>query len=553
MNKYLLFAFLFLSTLGQFIQAQDRYAVFYKYKPQSDFSLENPSEFLTSRALQRRVREGVSPDSTDLPVSEVYINEVKELAVYVLYQSKWLNASLVVADLEGVASIQELPFVEKVEYVGKGYISQPNGRIAPPLLEKKIRKFIPLDEPKSRTFATEELPTDFQNSLLGIDKMHEEGFKGEGIRIGVFDVGFPAVNTINAFSHLISNGQIIDQKDFVRPWNSNVFTDHQHGTNVLSLIGAYEEGTFVSGAPNAEYFLAITEELATEYQIEEYNWLRAAEYADSIGVDIINSSVGYFDFDDPSMNYSFGELDGKTTIITQAANLASAKGILVVSSVGNYGPNEPSLTAPSDSPDVLAIGSVNQDLTVANSSSRGPTGDGRLKPDLVAFGNGLSIIRINGNVGLGYGTSFAAPQVAALAAGLWQARPDWTRTELIENLLRSSTNYDNPDNLIGYGIPDFYKALYGEILAVEKEKEEVFWKVYPNPISGDDLKIHFGSSLNTNFTLFDPSGKVVSNLQLERNSNKNPFEVSLKGIPTGFYIIQLQDGIAIKRQKLLRY
>ncbi|MCS5489645.1 S8 family serine peptidase [Algoriphagus limi] len=553
MNKYLIsLLFIFLGLI-QFVHAQDRYVVFYKYKPQSSFSLDRPSEFLTDRALLRRNREGVSPDSTDLPVSDVYIDQVREHAISILYQTKWLNASLIVAESESIKTIEQLPFVDKVEMVAKGYNPQPNERIEIPALESKIKKFIPLEEATSRTLKTEELPSDFQNSLLGIHKMHEEGFKGEGIRIAVFDVGFPAVNTVSAFSQLINNGQIIDQKDFVRPWNDNVFTDYQHGTNVLSLIGAMEEGAYVSGAPNAEYFLAMTEELATEYRIEEFNWLRAAEYADSIGVDIINSSLGYYDFDDPSMNYSYEDLDGKTTIITQAANFASEKGVLVINSVGNYGPNEPSLVAPSDSPEVLAIGSVNQDMAVSNFSSRGPASDGRVKPDLAAFGNGVSLIRTNGSIGPGSGTSFAAPQIAALAAGLWQARPDWTRKELIDNLLRSASNYDNPDNAIGYGIPDFYKAYYGEILSVEEKDENVSWKIYPNPVIGNDLKIHFGTNLKANFTLLDPSGKIISTLQLERNSNKNPFEVSLDAIPSGFFIVQMQDGTDIKRQKLIRY
>ncbi|TFV97857.1 T9SS type A sorting domain-containing protein [Algoriphagus kandeliae] len=553
MYKYLVLAFISFSFLGQIAQAQDRYAVFFKYKPQSSFSLERPSEFLTERALQRRVKENVSPDSTDLPVSEGYVEQVKEYATAILYQTKWLNASLVVADLEAVQNIEQLPFVDRVELVGKGYNPQPNERLRTPESESKIQKFLPLEKANARTLVAEELPSDFQNSLLGIDKMHEEGFKGEGIRIAVFDVGFPAVNTINAFSHLINNGQIIDQKDFVRPWNENVFTDYQHGTNVLSLIGAMEAEAYISGAPNAEYFLAMTEELLTEYKIEEYNWLRAAEYADSIGVDIINSSLGYFDFDDPSMNYTFEDLDGKTTVITRAANFASQKGILVVNSVGNYGPSEPSLVAPSDSPEVLAIGSVNQDLAVSNFSSRGPTSDGRIKPDLAAFGNGVSLIRNNGSIGPGSGTSFAAPQIVALAAGLWQARPDWTRSELIDNLLRSASNYDNPDNLIGYGIPDFYKALYGEILSIEEQGEELVWKVYPNPISGNSLKIHFGKNLEASFTIFDMSGKSISNLQLKRNSNKDPFEVNIEGLPSGFFIIQMEDGSDIKRQKLIRY
>ncbi|MCR9081480.1 MAG: S8 family serine peptidase [Cyclobacteriaceae bacterium] len=534
------------------VEAQDRYAVFYKYKPQDGLNLDQPQDFLTDRALLRRAKEDVAVDSTDLPVTQRYVDEVYQLSHYILYQSKWLNASLIVTDMEGAKSISELPFVEKVELVGKGYIPNPNARIGRRLFVSTTAKVCPPGGKAERTLAAQELPSDFQNSLLGIDFMHEEGFKGKGIRIAVFDAGFPGTDNASPLSHLLSNNQLVAQKDFVRPWNQNVFTDNQHGTNVLSLIAAVETESFIAGAPEAEYFLAMTEEVATEYRIEEYNWLRAAEYADSIGVDIIHSSLGYYDFDDPEMNYSSGQLDGKTAVITQAANIASSKGILVVNSVGNYGPNEPSIVAPADSPNVLAIGSVNQSLEVSNFSSRGPTGDGRIKPDLAAFGNGVALLRSNGNVGFANGTSFSAPQITALAAGLWQAKPEWTRAELIENLLRSASQYENPDNLLGYGIPNFREALYGEILSVEENGEVIPWKVFPNPMEGNKLTIYFGSSLSAEFSLIDLNGKTLQNQSLSRNTAKDPYELQLEGIRPGMYIIQMQDGKLIKQQKLIR-
>ncbi|MDE0560842.1 S8 family serine peptidase [Algoriphagus sp. NF] len=551
MNRLLIFA-VTLWLLPFLVEAQDRYAVFYKYKPQDGLNLDQPQDFLTDRALLRRAKEGVAVDSTDLPVTQRYVDEVYQLSHYILYQSKWLNASLIVTDMEGAKSISELPFVEKVELVGKGYIPNPNARIGRRLFVSTTAKVCPPGGKAERTLAAQELPSDFQNSLLGIDFMHEEGFKGKGIRIAVFDAGFPGTDNASPLSHLLSNNQLVAQKDFVRPWNQNVFTDNQHGTNVLSLIAAVETESFIAGAPEAEYFLAMTEEVATEYRIEEYNWLRAAEYADSIGVDIINSSLGYYDFEDPEMNYSSGQLDGKTAVITQAANIASSKGILVVNSVGNYGPNEPSIVAPADSPNVLAIGSVNQSLEVSNFSSRGPTGDGRIKPDLAAFGNGVALLRSNGNVGFANGTSFSAPQITALAAGLWQAKPEWTRAELIENLLRSASQYENPDNLLGYGIPNFREALYGEILSVEENGEVIPWKVFPNPMEGNKLTIYFGSSLSAEFSLIDLNGKTLQNQSLSRNTAKDPYELQLEGIRPGMYIIQMQDGKLIKQQKLIR-
>ncbi|WP_026953830.1 S8 family serine peptidase [Algoriphagus vanfongensis] len=549
---FLIFAFLCI-LISQQGWAQDRYAVYFKYKPQESLSLERPQDFLTSKALERRAREGVSPDSTDLPVTQKYVDELYSLSHYILYQSKWLNASVVVTDELGAIEMASLPFVDKVELVAKGYIPSPNARIGRRIFASTTSKICPPGGENKRELEVKELPSDFQNSLLGIPDMHEEGFRGAGIAIAVFDAGFPGTDESEALAHLFSNDQILATRDFVRPWNPNVYEDNQHGTNVLSLIAADDAEELVSGAPDASYFLAMTEEMATEYLVEEFNWLRAAEYADSLGIDIINSSLGYWDFDDASMNHSLEDLDGQTTIITQAANLASQKGILVVNSVGNYGSRESSLTAPSDSPLVLAIGSVNQDLTISSFSSRGPTGDGRIKPDLVTFGSGVALIRSNGNVGYANGTSFSAPQITALAAGLWQAKPEWTRAELVQNLLKSASQYDNPDNEMGYGIPNFRDAYYGEILSVEQSGEIQPWKVFPNPLRENELKVFFGSGLSAAYELIEVSGKKIQATTLYRSTNTEAYSVTLEGVKPGLYIVQLRDGNLIRQTKLVRY
>jgi subtilisin family serine protease len=382
--------------------------------------------------------------------------------------------------------------------------------------------------------------------------MLAEGYSGKGITIAVFDAGFPGANTSLALKHLDTNKQIIATKDFVRPWNSNVYQDNQHGMNVLSLIASKDPNILIAGAPDANYILAMTEEVATEYRVEEYNWVRAAEFSDSLGVDIIASSVGYWDFDDLAMNYTVADLDGKTTTITKGATIAAAKGILVVNSAGNYGPGVSSLVAPADAKGILAIGSVNKDFTVSSFSSRGPTGDGRIKPDLATFGNGVSLIRSNGTVGLANGTSFSAPQITALAAGIWQAKPEWTKDKLIEMLLASGTNAEKPDNQLGYGIPRFREALYGEILAVEENPELIEWKLFPNPIDGDQLTIYFGTGTTAEFILLDINGRALDRKVLSRSSPRVPYEVGVAGLKPGLYIIQLQDGQVIKRSKLMK-
>jgi hypothetical protein len=550
-NKFLA-VFILLAGLIGGVSAQDRYAVYFKFKPQTTFSLSKPQEFLTQKAIDRRTREGIQADSTDLPVSKKYVDAVKAKADYLLYESKWLNAAVLVTTQSKADEIKALPFVSKVELVGIGYLDNPNLRLNYlPYLPKEPKKR--KEEPvSSRDLQLNENTYDFQNQLIGIPEMHEEGFRGKGITIAVFDAGFPGVNTASSLIHLQTNKQIISTRDFVRPWNTDVYTDNQHGTNVLSLIASNEPGKMLAGAPDANYILVMTEEVATEYWVEEYNWVRGAEYADSLGVDIISSSVGYWDFDDPTMNYTVADLDGKTTVITKGATIAAEKGILVVNSAGNYGSGVSSLVAPADAVGILAIGSVNKDLTVSGFSSRGPTGDGRVKPDLAAMGGGTALVRSNGTVGFSNGTSFSAPQISALAAGLWEGRPEWTKDQLILNLLRSGSQADKPDNLIGFGVPNFFDAYYGEILSVEGTPESISWKVYPNPMATEELSIHFGTELNADFTLIDKSGKIVREVSLTRNSGKEPFRISLHGVRPGFYIVQMVEGQLIKRAKLFR-
>ncbi|TXE13595.1 S8 family serine peptidase [Algoriphagus aquimarinus] len=532
--------------------AQDRYAVFYKFKPQESLSLSQPSEFLSQKALNRRSREAVAPDSLDLPVSQKYVDAVSEKATYILYSSKWFNATLLVTDEAGVAELEALPFVDRVELVGRGFVPNPNAKIeANSNIAGKSKLRMPTSE-SARVLATNEETYDFQNSLLGIDKMHEEGYTGKGVTIAVFDAGFPGANTASPLVHLQTNGQIIATRDFVRPWNQNVYSDNQHGTNVLSLIASKEPGKMLAGAPDATYILAMTEEIATEYWVEEYNWVRAAEYADSLGTDIISSSVGYWDFDDPTMNYTVADLDGETTIIARGATIAASKGILIVNSAGNSGPSQSTLNSPSDAKGILAIGSVNKELNVSSFSSRGPTGDGRIKPDLAAFGDGTALIRSTGDVGFSNGTSFSAPQISAMAAGLWGAKPEWTKDELIESLLNSGTQASEPDNMLGFGIPNFLAALYGEILAVDDNEEVVSWKVYPNPILSDELNIHFGTSLRAEFSLIDLNGRTLQSETLNRSTVQEPFRILLEGVKSGIYVIQMHDSTLIKRSKLIR-
>lgn len=541
-----LIAFVFfcgMFCLSESAYSQDYFAVHFKYKPQDSFSLDQPSTFLSVKALERKARFSIALDSMDLPVSERYMAALDPLITDHLYNSNWLNVAIVLADSEQISLISTFSFVDKVVYVKPG--SHVSGRRME--MKDKFKDINYESLPAGQRVAFET-----QNAMLGIDKMLELGYTGENVTIAVFDAGFPGVDTLTAFRHFYNSGRMIGTRDFVN-LTDNAYTGNQHGTNVLSLIGADNPPRMAAGAPGANYILCITEDVGTEFIIEEYNWIRAAEYADSLGVDIINSSLGYLDFDDPRMDYTAEDLDGQTAIITQGANIAGDKGILIVNSAGNYGRRGPSsIVAPADAIGILSVGGVNHELERAAFSSQGPTADGRIKPELAALGQSVHLIGPNGQAYLSQGTSFAAPQMAALAAGLWEAKPEWSKDELIDRMLASASQADAPDNLLGHGIPDFVKAYYGEILSAPTIRENFDWSMYPNPMTGDDLFIRFGNQLEANFLLFDISGKEMVRLDISRPSSEEPFRIHLPQLRAGVYVLQMSSADGVKRARVIR-
>lgn len=524
--------------------SQDYYAVHFKFKPQDTYSLDQPSSFLSLNSIERKVRFNIEIDSMDLPVSQKYISDIQPFILENLYNSNWLNAAIVLADSEQIKLISGLPYVEQVVSVRPG--GYPDARTV-----DKTDKFKEVGVKSSP--ADQRIASETQNALLEIDKMHEAGYKGANVTIAVFDAGFLGVDTLSAFGHIYTTGRIVGTRNFVDLDSDDVYTSHPHGTNVLSLIGAYDPPQMVAGAPEANFILCLTEDVHSEYKIEEYNWVRAAEYSDSLGVDIINSSLGYFDFDDPGMDYSSEDLDGKTAIITKGANIAADKGILVVNSAGNYGRRGPSsIAAPADAKGILAVGGVDYEKERSAFSSQGPTADGRIKPELAALGQSVFILAPSGESYLSQGTSFAAPQITALAAGLWQAKPEWSKDELIDRLLASSSQADSPDNFLGHGIPGFIQAYYGEILSVSPSREPVEWNLYPNPILRNELYIRFGNEKDSEFILFDISGREIVRYNLVRTSIEEPFAIQLPNLRAGVYVVEMRSAYGVKRVRVIK-
>jgi len=520
----------------------NRYMVFFTDKNGGAYSIDNPEEFLSIRALQRRNKQNIDIVTNDLPVSDTYLDALLALDnIQVYFTTKWMNGVLVEMDEESKNELEILSFIDKIDLVAPGKklsSSSENGR------RTTVKK----------SFATseDEIESKAQNELIGVDAMHEAGYRGEGMLVAVFDSGFDFIDESPYFSHVFNNNKIKGTKDFVHG-SSDVYQFDSHGSKVLSCIVAYKESEYSGTAPESDLVLCVTEDVTSEYRIEEYNWLFAAEYADSIGVDILNSSVGYSYFDDENMNYTYDDLDGKTAVISRAATFAASKGMLVVSSVGNEGNNTwQYLNAPADADSILSVGSVTYDLERSSFSSFGPTSDGRIKPDVSTLGSWVKIV-YKDEITYANGTSFSAPLVTGLAAGFWQAYPDLTNMEVIQYLKITASQANAPDTIIGFGVPNFIKA-FNKVKINEGDVVNKF-VVFPNPVTNKRIIYLYIDSLagngHANLNFYDLKGSYIRSEKLQVNNVFNPIEVDVSFLKPGSYIITYVQGHEEKKSKLV--
>jgi serine protease AprX len=517
-------------------QAQvNRYMVFFKDKSGSSYSISNPEAFLTTRSIDRRNKQGIPVTEQDLPVNETYVQGVKDAGASPFFRTRWMNGVLIQCNAALIPTIVELPFVDHVEFVA------PNERLNAG--RKKVTQ-------RAKGLKSGEA-TQAQLALNGIDDMHNEGLHGENMVIAIFDAGFNGVDATLPFQHIVSEGRINLEvsQDFV--FNSDdIFQYDEHGTEVFSVIAAYQEGVFVGGAYKARYQLYVTEDVSTEYRVEEYNWLFAAERADSAGVDVVNSSLGYYDFDDNSMNYPKSAMDGKTTVVTRAAQLLADRGVVVVCSAGNEGGiNWQIITAPADAVDVLAIGSVDENGVRAGSSSKGPTADNRIKPDVMALGDGTSVIKPSGALGSASGTSLASPLITSLVAGVWQKYPDLTNKEVISVIRRSASLANAPNNLYGYGIPNF-ESIKSYIDHIEEDPFDVFPNAFMDTIT---IKPFSPALVNKcSVELVSSQGKLVLKDEISFTRQKPSFLANLSAFSAGVYILRLEWNGKLYTHKLTK-
>ncbi|TAF95272.1 MAG: peptidase S8 [Cytophagia bacterium] len=457
MKRYfcLIFAIFTINAEAQ----NDRYLILLKDKVGSPYSVGQPSGFLSNRAIQRRQRQQIAIIERDLPVNPSYISQLAGTGARVLYSSRWLNAVLVQADTTIHKAIKQLACYKNT------YRNGPlNATATYPLVNAGVQGSEVLQNSLNITQLTQnQANTNYglakkQVTMLGADVMHNQNYQGQGMWVGVFDSGFLNANNLRSFDSLFTQNRVITTYDFV-DGNANVFDDDRHGTMVLSCMAANWPNVMVGTAPKASYALFRTETTASETPAEEAYWLFAAERADSLGIDVINSSLGYFEFDNAAQNYKYTELNGNKALVTKAANWAVGAGMVVVNSAGNERANSwKYIIAPADGDSVLAIAAVDSNQVITFFSSLGPSADGRVKPDLAAMGLQVAVAFTDGSIVAAAGTSFSSPLTAGLVAGFWQAYPCLSAIEVVR-LMRQAGNHPNlPDNDTGYGIPTFTRA-----------------------------------------------------------------------------------------------
>ena len=420
-----------------------------KDKKHSRYSLNAPSEYLSLRAIERRKRQHIAIDSTDLPINETYMEAIQASKdVRIVGKSKWNNTLLVRCSNVGkVFNLLKLPFVKSVFKV----FSSPDSisGSARGNFKKEFNRWDTLSEDNRYGVAKDQIA-----QLNGI-RMHAAGYRGKGKMIAVLDAGFMNVDRIPCLQSI----RIAGQNDFVVPKAKSIFSEMEHGTMVLSSMATDLPGVFIGTAPDASYLLIRCEDRQTESVAEEDYWAEAVEYADSMGVDVINSSLGYHDFDDKSTNHRYADMDGETTLISHTASMLAGKGIVLVNSAGNDGMGTwKKINFPADAKRIITVGSVTPMGVNAAFCGVGPTQDGRIKPDVMAYGSPTSVISGRGTIVDEMGTSFSAPLVAGLVACLWQALPNKSASELIDLVIASGNNVATPNNIYGYGVPDFWKA-----------------------------------------------------------------------------------------------
>ena len=431
-----------------------KYRVNLKDKVGSAYSVDKPQEFLSERALERRNRQQLPVDEIDLPVSQVYVKELLGTGARLVTTSKWNNTVVLeVSDTTLMDKVKEMPFVTHVKKVW----TQPDSI---PARNKKRKKEVTNEVKETGYYYGKAFR---QINIHGGDSLHAAGFAGQGMHVAVIDAGFYNADKIKFFKKM----DLLGTRDFVNP-KSDIYEENSHGMKVLSCMAANIKDVFVGTAPEASYWLLRSEDQDTEQPVEEDYWAAAIEFADSVGVDVVNTSLGYHEFDEGYPAYRYRDLDGHYSLMSHSASMAADKGMVIVCSAGNSGRGAwKKITPPGDSENVITVGALTKDLVNAEFSSVGDTSDGRVKPDVAAIGVNSVVSGNDGTVSRANGTSFASPTMCGVVTCFWQACPWLTAKEVVKAVQQAGDRVDYPDNIYGYGVPNLWKAYQKEL---EKKK-----------------------------------------------------------------------------------
>lgn len=534
---------LLLSSITINAQNNDKYYIQLSDKNGSPYTIGNPSQFLSVKAITRRTNQSISINSSDLPVNPAYITQIAATGATVLYSIKWFNGVVIQTTSASVLNaVNALPFVTSSAIVS----------IQKPKKEFELIEELPVSSQKTTDINS---LYNYGGSLNQIEMlngvcMHDQGYNGTGMLIAVIDAGFANANTHTAFDSLRAHNQILGTKDFtfITPTDLYSSSTSGHGTAVLGTMGGNKPGQLVGTAPKANYWLIRSEYAPNEYVIEEYNWAAAVEYADSIGADIVNSSLGYNTFDNSTQDHTMAQLDGKTSIASKAATMCARKGMIIVNSAGNTGGSSwPKVTFPGDADSIITVGAVDASLSLANFSSIGPSADGRIKPDVVAQGVASVVANSNGNIGTSNGTSFSSPITAGMVACLWQATPTKKNMEIIQAIKESATLYATPNNQFGYGIPD-YCAAKNMLLGITTSSNLInsVSLASANPFDAE-VKLNINSTANRNMKieLVDLLGKIIYKNSISVSANTpSQYVINTSSVNNGVYTIRVSSDEA---------
>ena len=515
------------------------YRLTFSDKNDSPYSIDNPSAFLSERAIAKRTRFSIPVTEQDLPVNPQYVQQVRgvDSRIRVLCSCKWLNTLTVYCpDSTKLPQLLALPFVTGILPVANYDLDS-----LAPLAAVPESEYSPV---ANNPFRDSVVPYDYGSGFAQIavhngHRLHNDGFRGEGMLIAVFDAGWNSVDTGSYFAELRSEGRLLGTRDLI-PFRNNVYSGHYHGTIVTSTMACVREAELVGTAPAASYFFIRSEEPESEQLIEEDFWAQAAVIADSIGADVINSSLGYTNFPDfPQQVNSYADVDGVSSIASLAATILGQKGVIVCVSAGNDGSNAwHYIGHPADAFDVLAVGAADIFGNIAAFSSRGPSYDGRVKPDITSVGVSTACVYPGDWLYTADGTSLAGPVAAGLCACLWQALPAASSHQVMQYIRENGSCYDNPNDSLGYGIPDFYAA-YTQHVGIPAPTD-ISLSVFPNPCT-DMLHIANGDLQIVSVTLYDATGKMVRS---HHNAGEYLFRIAVNDLPAGIYVgkARLRNG-----------